>query len=424
MKHNSLLKRKEKSARQYVVLVMLIISLAIASSFFGFSWRADGMLRHQLLEARAFRQEVLLLRKWVTRHEGIYVRAEPGYQPDPDKQKAFGRKQFVRDDEGLFYRLRNSSEVTKELSVLSRAEGIVSFRAISFTPINKEDLPDDFEAEALRQLQRGTEDEVYRLVENRGGEAVFRYMNPFQTSDSCLRCHEGYGYRAGEIDGALSIQVPANRYLAERNANRWLMVGSALIVILLVIATITLIAYRFMRELKRADEQLQRLASEDPLTGLYNRRIGMEWLQQEFARHRRSHKPLSLMMVDIDHFKRVNDSYGHLNGDRVLVELAGMIKASVREYDVAVRYGGEEFLIILADCNRGAAQVVAERLRQRAEGHRVIVEAGTAIDFTLSIGVAELGDETPDQFISRADDALYQAKQTGRNRTVVAEQLA
>lgn len=421
MEHNDLLHRKEKSTRQYVMLVMLIISLAIASSFFGFSWRTDGMLRHQLLEeARAFRQEVLLLRKWVKQHEGIYIRAEPGFEPKPDTQSAFGRKQFIRDGEGQLYLLRNSSEVTKELSNLSRTEGIVSFRTISFTPINQEDLPDRFEAGALRQLQQGNSEEVYGLVEQDNGEAVFRYLHPFHTDNSCLKCHKEYGYRAGKIDGALSIQVPASHYLSERDLNRWLIISSALLVIVLVIATITLIAYRFMRELKQADEQLQRLASEDPLTGLYNRRIGMEWLQQGLARHQRSHKPLSLMMIDIDHFKQVNDNYGHLNGDRVLVELAVLIKASVRQYDFAVRYGGEEFMIVLPDCDLAAAQLVAERLRQMAEAHRVVIDSETTITFALSIGVAELTDETQDQLIDRADNALYQAKRTGRNRVVLA----
>lgn len=424
MEHIGLLQRKEKSTRQYVMLVMLIISLAIASSFLGFSWRTDGMLRHQLLEeARAFRQEVLLLRKWVKQHEGIYIRAEPGYAPRPDTQQAFGRKQFIRDGEGQLYLLRNSSEVTKELSNLSRSEGIVSFRTISLTPIKPEDLPDDFEAGALRQLQHGNTDEVYGLTEQPNGEAVFRYLYPFHTDNSCLKCHQEYGYRAGKIDGALSIQVPASNYLSERNINRWLMIGSALLVILLVIATIALIAYRFMRELKRADEQLQRLASEDPLTGLYNRRVGMEWLRQGLARHTRSHKPLSLMMLDIDHFKQVNDTYGHLNGDRVLVELAGLIKASVRPYDFAVRYGGEEFMLVLADCNLQAAQLIAERLRHMVEEHRVVIDSETTITFTLSVGVAELADETDEteeQLIGRADSALYQAKETGRNRVVLA----
>lgn len=425
MDPNGILPSKQKSTRYYLVLVMLIISLAIASSFFGFSWRTDGMLRHQLLEeARAFRQEVLLLRKWVKLHGGIYIRAEPGYEPKPDTQRAFGRKQFIRDGDGQLYLLRNSSEVTKELSDLSRAEGIVSFRTISFTPIHPEDLPDNFETGALRQLQQGNTDEVYGLAEQENkqesGKAVFRYLYSFHTDDSCLACHQEYGYRAGKIDGALSIQVPATHYLSERITNRWLIIGSALLVIVLVIFTVALVAYRFMRELKRADEQLQRLASEDPLTGLYNRRIGMEWLQQGLARSLRSHRPLSLMMIDIDHFKQVNDNYGHLNGDRVLVELAALIKASVRQYDFAVRYGGEEFLIVLEDCALETAQLLAERLRQMAEAHRIVIDSETTITFTLSIGVAELAGEAMDQLIGRADNALYQAKRTGRNRVVLA----
>lgn len=179
-----------------------------------------------------------------------------------------------------------------------------------------------------------------------------------------------------------------------------------------------LLALFFFLKTVRLTEELARLAVTDPLSGLANRRRFMEALHAEIERTRRSGRPFSLLMLDIDHFKRVNDTYGHNVGDKVIVALAKTVAAGVREIDTAGRLGGEEFGIILADTGLEGAIIAAERLRRAVEAMVVPTEDGTPLRVTVSIGAAERGrDETaPEELLRRADTALYTSKNSGRNK--------
>lgn len=168
----------------------------------------------------------------------------------------------------------------------------------------------------------------------------------------------------------------------------------------------------------------ERLASEreqamhDPLTGLYNRLAYGERIQQEHARWKRHGAPLSLLVADIDHFKRLNDGFGHQAGDRVLRAVAQQLAGHLRESDVAARYGGEEFAILLPNTDRDAALGVAEKLRSTIEACAFHYR-DTPVKVTISVGLTEFnGDDTPASAFERADQALYQAKRAGRNRCV------
>lgn len=163
----------------------------------------------------------------------------------------------------------------------------------------------------------------------------------------------------------------------------------------------------------------QSQASTDALTGLSNHGAIMTELQHRMARAREQRHSLCIAMVDIDFFKKVNDTYGHLAGDRVLAEVARRIRAAIRNFDIAGRYGGEEFLLVFSDTDLQMAQVVAERVRQAVAAAPVDTE-GKHIPVTISLGVAlASGQDTADQLIERADRALYAAKTAGRNRTVL-----
>jgi diguanylate cyclase (GGDEF)-like protein len=166
---------------------------------------------------------------------------------------------------------------------------------------------------------------------------------------------------------------------------------------------------------------LSEVSSRDSLTGLYNRWFVMEKIDSELNRALRHGSPLSLLMMDVDHFKRVNDTFGHGAGDQVLQGIGKLLRDSCRVYDVPGRYGGEEFCIVLPETRTGNTTVVAERIRQRLETTEL--QCGdTAIAVTASIGIA--GMDTPDDghvlspagLIERADRALYFAKNRGRNR--------
>lgn len=168
---------------------------------------------------------------------------------------------------------------------------------------------------------------------------------------------------------------------------------------------------------------LKEQAQRDPLTGLANRRYFLEKGYLEQARASRHEHPLSLLMLDLDHFKRVNDTYGHKAGDVVLQKLSELLLSNKREPDIAARLGGEEFVLLLPDTDLGAAVQVAERLRAAIEDSVVVTDAGEVIRFTTSVGAAQMGGRTTtlEHLLEQADQALYQAKHTGRNRVCTAD---
>ncbi len=175
----------------------------------------------------------------------------------------------------------------------------------------------------------------------------------------------------------------------------------------------------------RADETNRRMAALDPLTGVANRRAAIAALDRDVARAVRTRESIAVMMVDIDHFKRVNDQYGHPVGDQVLCHVVGMLRERVRSQDLVSRYGGEEFLVVLPDTDAMGAYQLARQLCEAVAGSRYVHE-GAGIGLTVSIGVfggrLEPGDSW-DMLISAADRALYQAKELGRNRVEAAGAL-
>jgi len=180
---------------------------------------------------------------------------------------------------------------------------------------------------------------------------------------------------------------------------------------------------RYHEKLRHNYEQSLSMALTDSLTGVFNRRYVSAHLPRLLERSLESQKPVAILMFDIDHFKAVNDTYGHGVGDEVLKEVAARTNRNLRNFDLVARYGGEEFIVVMPDTDREAAVAVAERLRCRVGDEPFPVSAPVgAITVTVSIGVAVVDStgDTDDAILKRADDALYQAKRSGRNRTVAA----
>ena len=171
-------------------------------------------------------------------------------------------------------------------------------------------------------------------------------------------------------------------------------------------------------ELLKAREALREQATHDGLTGLLNRTGILEKLDDELSRASRNGTPVSVLMADLDLFKSINDSHGHLAGDAVLREAACRLKAAARRYDSVGRYGGEEFLIVLPGCNADDAAIQGERMRQ-AIGATPFLAPCQRIMVTASLGVACSSHSVPETLVREADDALYLAKENGRNRVVV-----
>ncbi len=179
------------------------------------------------------------------------------------------------------------------------------------------------------------------------------------------------------------------------------------------------LAYRSKnRELRRALARIEELAITDELTGLYNRRYLLRMLHKQRALADREGLPFSLAFIDIDHFKPINDQYGHSTGDQVLTELAMLLRTSVREVDLVARYGGEEFVLLLSGQTLSAAQISLQRIREQVMAARF---SPLQLRLTVSVGVTEYQPgEDDDELLSRADTLLYEAKGSGRNRIVAA----
>lgn len=173
-------------------------------------------------------------------------------------------------------------------------------------------------------------------------------------------------------------------------------------------------------ELEEANRELKRLSQTDRLTNLNNRGFWEECLYKEFQRQRRSNMPSSLIIFDIDFFKKVNDTYGHAGGDEAILHLAKIVKKNLRETDIAGRYGGEEFAVILTDTAAKDGIIYAERLRRMVEAS-IVKYNDFEFQFTISIGIAEYTDdvESPQNWIENADAALYEAKMGGRNQVKI-----
>jgi diguanylate cyclase (GGDEF)-like protein len=197
------------------------------------------------------------------------------------------------------------------------------------------------------------------------------------------------------------------------------LISATVITIGLLLCILYFMTWKLVVRLDEVQKRLKHIAVTDELTGLKNRRYIVEQLDKEYQRAVRSGEPLSLIILDIDHFKRVNDTYGHAVGDAVLKAVAVEMQASLRTYDLLGRIGGEEFLIAspgsVLDEAAGLAERILEKIRTTA------VSGSQKMAVTMSAGVTSLGDQDAkaDALLARADAALYMAKQAGRDRVIV-----
>ncbi|CAH0993282.1 hypothetical protein SIN8267_03430 [Sinobacterium norvegicum] len=222
----------------------------------------------------------------------------------------------------------------------------------------------------------------------------------------------------------LAVAVPLGWLLLEyaRGVAPWVSLQQHALLysymLLSVLALMTLLSYyRY-----RIERGLRKLSITDPLTGLYNRRYFLSRLNDEFLLYARQPRPVSLIFIDLDHFKLINDRYGHQSGDELLVAIARVLRTSSRSEEVVARIGGEELCVLLPNCTQDQAYTAATRFHRAIETMAALSTEGEAIAVTASVGVATTNDQiSSDKLLFKAADvAMYQAKQSGRNQVVVA----
>lgn len=212
-----------------------------------------------------------------------------------------------------------------------------------------------------------------------------------------------------ELHWFLLVEKDADTDLAQIRRALYVNIAVCVVITALVLIGIWLTITRFQK-------RLEAMATTDRLTGVASRHAYDILMDQAIRDARRFRQPLSVIMVDVDHFKRINDTQGHLAGDRVLVGIANAIRVSLRSSDIVCRWGGDEFLVALRNCDITNAERLAQTIRQTVEGASFGLD-GRSLQATVSIGIAVLNpDESADRFIARVDAALYGAKQAGRNQ--------
>jgi diguanylate cyclase (GGDEF)-like protein len=220
----------------------------------------------------------------------------------------------------------------------------------------------------------------------------------------------------GHISHVLRGNVKDKTYIHLKNDKIYEQVASPLIDGDIVLGTVWNI--RDVTENQRTVERLNEMAMLDSLTGIYNRRSFIQTAEEALIKANNLHHPMSVMMLDVDLFKRVNDQYGHQEGDQVLIRLSNEMTSSFRKSDVIARIGGEEFAVLLEFTTLENGVKLAEKFRKRFEKVKFNHEDGTFY-CTISIGVSSLlPNETFSDFMKRSDEALYEAKETGRNKVV------
>lgn len=460
----------------------LISSVLTATFIFAAIWFNEAAHRnletflHQ--QARVLYQQIVLTRRWNASYGGVYVRKLPGVETNKylyEVGPGHGEKNTVvpeiTDKKGNVYTLKNPALMSRELSELTAKHADIRFHLTSLRTINPNNAPDDFEKRSLKQFEAGLKETSELSLQD--GKNYYRFMAPLYVEQSCLQCHGFQGYKVGDVRGGISLTLPMDSELELLTSSRNHFVLAAGILLVLLIGTIILgsrylvtrplrIMQRFASNMgtkqqlpddliSRHDEvgllaqeltdanatlllqrkqigertlKLEHDSHTDELTSIYNRRYLFSEGLRLYERWRHDGTSIALLMIDIDHFKLINDKYGHQVGDDVLAEIARILMQQCRPYDLVARYGGEEFVVMLESSSSGSGVSTAQRIRQNIIekpfklGHR-------EIHITVSIGVVEgsnLGDF--DSTIRKADEALYQAKESGRNRIVTHVETA
>ena len=399
----------------FVIFVWTVVVIA------SLAWGAYGH-RHEALNI-AYQNAIttitkdIAFRDWVASHGGVYV--APTEQTPPNPYLHFLPERDVVTTTGKKLTLMNPAYVLREAQSLYKGEHGESAHITRLKPRHPKNVPDEWEKLVLARFERG-EREVKEVTQTDGVQQL-RVMRAFMVDEVCMKCHAHQGYKVGDIRGGVSAIIPLKPLFdIEARDIRDLSISHG-IIWLLGLAGIGAHNFVRRREIGRISRQqeLEHLASTDPLTGLANRRTLMLRAEQELARAKRYGSELSLLMADIDFFKKVNDTYGHQAGDVVLKKLADVFLLALRDIDFAARFGGEEFVLLLPETNAENALKTAERLRASVNDTQVSLQQGGMVKFTISIGVSSYsssGNDSVEKLISGADKALYAAKETGRNK--------
>jgi diguanylate cyclase (GGDEF)-like protein len=402
-----------KTYKSYIISISLAIALCLSAVFLGIAINTRHLVSEEILtRGKAHFNNIVITRKWNAKYGGVYVEKKEGvesnpYLDDPDITTVYNKT----------YTLKNPALMTREISEFAEKEGLFQFHITSLDPVNPANKADKFEETALRSFEKGVK-EIHRK-EIKDNKTYFRYMAPLYVEKECLKCHAKQGYKIGDVRGGISVTFNIDSIQNKLHTNIIIISILGVVTIVSLLGLVYLLTMILIKKLKEARNKIETLAITDELTGLFNRRHLITRLDEEIKRSRRLEKKLGCILIDIDHFKSINDNYGHLFGDEALRSISSLIQKSIRSYDILGRIGGEEFLVILPDTNFEETRNFAERIRTDIKDNfELKTESSGAIKITVSLGISEMqySDPSIDDIIQRADRGLYKAKNSGRDR--------
>lgn len=400
-----------------LALVVLAIGVGVYTGVYSLTERL--LMRAIEREGRDYVQVIAATRRWNEAHDGVYVPKGPGVESTP-QLLSIGMDPDLSTVDGRTLTLRTHAVMTREISELVSKKTGVSFHLTSLRPVNQKNAPDEWERARLEEFEKpGALHEASLLLEGPEG-ARYRFMTALPVEAACMACHRNQDYRVGDVRGAVSLTVPITELRRDLRSSAQaigLVSAAAMALVLLVMYLVTA---RVARRLGAAEKSLESLAATDEGTGLFNRRETLACLSRQFEHWRRDSEVFSIVLLDLDLFKAINDTHGHVFGDLVLANLSKSFVSVLRPYDILGRIGGEEFLVIVPATGEEAAARLGERLREAAQ--QTPVQDGTrSANVTVSAGVTAVRpeDTRPEELMRRADRALYKAKAAGRNRVVV-----
>jgi diguanylate cyclase (GGDEF)-like protein len=401
---------------RFAIEVGLVVLLFLSAVFTGLFASNKRLIEAELeTRARAHFKSIVLTRSWNARYGGVYVEKKPGIESNP-----YLKNPDILGADGKVYTKKNPALMTREISEMSAQEGDFQFHITSLKLLNPNNTPDPFERQALVEFEKG-EKEVFAKVAQEG-KTYFRYMAPLFIEQSCLPCHDHQNYKVGDVRGGISVSFSIDDVERALFRNGSFTIASFVLTCGLLLTIIFRSVVKLRSKLVEAENLIREMAVTDELTRLKNRRYLLSRLAEEHLRARRYGSRIGCIMCDIDHFKLINDRFGHEAGDIVLKNFAGLLDHYCRGGDLVGRWGGEEFMILLPEADIQSALAVAEKLRSATAQLEVYFTEQNMIGITASFGVACLdgkGSNVPEDelaLVRAADKALYKAKYAGRNR--------
>ncbi len=398
-----------------LVLITILLGSVLFSGFYINSLNSSNSEIEN--RARALFNSIVLTRKWNAKMGGVYVEKKGGMQSNP-----YLKNPDIKGTNGKIYTKKNPALMTREISELAEIGGAFKFHITSPNPLNPVNTPTEFERRAFSSFARGEKEQFTK--EKINGSNYFRYMAPLYTEQSCISCHDGY--KEGDLRGGISILFNIDEAEHAFILNCIIVFCLFIITVVSFLVIIAHLIFSLRKKIATAEEKIFNLATTDELTELKNRRYILARFNEELERSKRYQRPLSCTLFDLDFFKKINDAHGHDIGDEVLRSVSSVAQGQCRQTDILARYGGEEFLLLLPDTDEEGALYLTERIRKSVEDLTITTGDHHKLRVTASFGVSckptsqKVDDMIKaEELIKAADNALYRAKDAGRNRVEV-----